>query len=203
MYLKYSITSKKHTECSFFQPELPTRWKRVRGSGKGRCLEEWFGFYAPGSDASVSGNPSGARGGFNYLSYYTPEQRERTACSGPAGKESPASISRGGWCAKRGTSAFIRVRWWVLSALQWEKKVNAKSFRASLRWFNLLKRSCLLRRGAHTSSPVLTWCTTAPYWSIRYIFNIFVLSFLASRGRLKMNDSNMRGLVVNNGVING
>ena len=65
------------------------RRRRRRRRGRGGVWRGMVWFYAPDSDASVSGNPSvfspvGVLGGFNYLSLNTAERHRRTNCSDPA-----------------------------------------------------------------------------------------------------------------------
>lgn len=119
LYLKYSITSKKHTvSLPYFslnssqgerknegvERERERENRRRKGAVFGRnslvlrtrhrCFSQW---------KPVSFQPVGVHGGFNYLSFYTAEWHKWTNCSNPAEKSSAASVSRGCWCAKRGT----------------------------------------------------------------------------------------------------
>lgn len=136
LYLKYSITSNTHIKWTFFQLELPTRWKKDGGSGKtgrqagrggkGRCLEGWFAFLRTSTDASVGGNTVGAQ-----LARVHAE--DLIIChiirrSSTRGRTDPAeclvNIFRGCWCAQRGTFTLIPLRRWVLSGL-WSGRVDA------------------------------------------------------------------------------
>lgn len=89
--------------------------KESQREWKGAAFEGMVWFYAPGSDASVSGNPSvfGSQESAEDLiicHIIHQSSASRADSSGPAEKESPASISTGGWCAKRGTFTFTRFR---------------------------------------------------------------------------------------------
>lgn len=64
-YLKYSVTSKKHTQSTFAQPELRARWNKERqrewkhrDRRKGAEFGGMLWFYAPDTVAPVSGNRS-------------------------------------------------------------------------------------------------------------------------------------------------
>lgn len=131
---------------------------------------------------SVETRPCGARrsprGGFNHLSFYT-EESSAGGLLRPCGRtQSPVSISRARWCAKRGASPFLRFKRLEFQLCNANKYkiiiVNNKSFLIIISVLhNLLKRSCLQYWGVHGSSPVSTCCKTARYWSVKCILETF------------------------------
>lgn len=90
VHLKYSVSSKKHSESTLFRLEVSHKVKDrrqserrggLRGGGRGgRCLEGWLGFTHPTQMIQSEGNgPFSARGSprgeFNHLSSHSTEKQ--------------------------------------------------------------------------------------------------------------------------------